>query len=45
MLLGEFRIEGILGWGGMGEVYRAFHTSLKQPVALKVLAPALLETA
>jgi hypothetical protein len=39
-LLGEFRIEGWLGGGGMGEVYRAFHTRLKQPVALKVLPAA-----
>jgi hypothetical protein len=42
-LLGEFRIERLIGKGGMGQVHQAYHTRLKQPVALKVLAPALLD--
>ncbi len=37
-VLGPFRIEGILGRGGMGTVFEAFDTSLQRTVALKVLA-------
>lgn len=38
--LGEYRVTGMLGRGGMGTVYLAWHEQLEREVALKVLAPS-----
>jgi len=36
-VIGEYRITGYLGEGGMGQVYRAVHTLLGHTVAIKIL--------
>jgi serine/threonine protein kinase/Tol biopolymer transport system component len=44
-VLGPYRIEQLIGAGGMGRVYRATDTRLNRTVALKVLPPALADDA
>src|SRR2546428_13644706 len=39
--VGRFAVRARLGKGGMGEVYCAYDTALKRPVALKRIAPGL----
>jgi serine/threonine-protein kinase len=38
---GRYRIEAVLGQGGMGMVFRGVQTSMQRPVALKTLHPQL----
>jgi serine/threonine-protein kinase len=41
----KYRVEQMIGEGGMGKVYRAIQLSLDKPVVLKVLRAALLSDA
>ena len=41
--LGPYRVEGHLGSGGMGEVFRGFDERLTRSVAIKWIRPALVE--
>jgi ABC-type branched-subunit amino acid transport system substrate-binding protein len=40
---GSYRVDSLVGRGGMGVVYRATDLSLGRPVALKLIAPELAE--
>ena len=42
VLAGKYRIDRVLGEGGMGMVVAATHVQLNQPVALKLLRPEVL---
>src|SRR5262245_49448397 len=39
---GKYRVERVLGQGGMGVVVKAMHLQLHQPVAMKFLLPEVL---
>jgi serine/threonine-protein kinase len=42
VLDGKYRLEAILGHGGMGSLYRATHIMLGKPVAVKLIKPDLV---
>jgi serine/threonine protein kinase len=42
VLQGKYKVEALIGEGGMGKVYRARQTVLDKPVVLKVLRSSLL---
>ena len=41
----HFEIEGMLGKGGMGEIYAARDTQLSRKVAIKLISPKLVDSA
>src|SRR4051812_9134027 len=43
LVAGRFKVEELIGQGGMGKVYRARHLALDRVICLKMLKPALLE--
>jgi serine/threonine protein kinase len=43
VILGKYRVERVLGIGGMGAVVAAQHLHLDERIAIKVLLPAMLQ--
>ncbi len=45
LLGGKYRVEALIGEGGMGSVVRAIHSELDEPVAIKIMLPQFVENA
>ncbi len=45
VVAGRFRIDGIIGEGGMGTIYKARHVKLPRSFALKLLKPEMAQDA
>ena len=43
VLAGKYRIESLIGEGGMGAVLKAHHVDLDEPVAIKCLLPEMMD--
>src|SRR5688500_13779330 len=41
--LGAYKLEAMLGKGGMATVYRAYQTSVKRYAAIKVMSPEIAD--
>lgn len=41
--IGKYQVQGLLGQGGMGTVYRAFDPAIQRPVAIKTIVKSALE--
>ena len=41
-IAGRYRVESLLGKGGMGSVYRVEHLAIRKPMALKVLSDKMM---
>ena len=43
--IGKYQVQGVLGQGGMGIVYRAFDPAIQRPVAIKIITKSTLDPA
>jgi serine/threonine-protein kinase len=41
VLAGKYRLDALLGKGGMGSVWKAYHLTLESPIALKLIDPTI----
>jgi serine/threonine-protein kinase len=44
-VIGKYQVQGVLGQGGMGIVYRAFDPAIHRPVAIKTITKSALDPA
>jgi serine/threonine protein kinase len=41
VMAGKYRLDALLGKGGMGSVWKAYHLTLESPIALKLIDPTI----